>query len=55
MEASYQEQQYTDYSCRTPIERLARDIEIVLRREWHLYMSDRHVSSERKDAAFLPA
>ena len=40
-----EEQQYTDFSCRTPMERLARDIEIILR-DWHLHLNDRHVSSD---------
>lgn len=35
--------EYTDYSCSTPMERLARDVELVLRK-WHLKGSDRHVS-----------
>jgi hypothetical protein len=38
------EQEYTDYSCSTSLERLSRDIESVLRK-WHLEESDRHVSS----------
>ena len=35
--------EYTDYSCSTPMERLARDVELQLRK-WHLTDSDRHVS-----------
>lgn len=35
--------EYTDYSCSTSIERLARDVETKLR-SWHLQGSDRHVS-----------
>ena len=35
--------EYTDYSCSTSIERLARDVETHLR-SWHLANSDRHVS-----------
>lgn len=35
--------EYTDYSCSTPVERLARDVETLLR-SWHLVGSDRHVS-----------
>ena len=42
------ESQYTDFSCRTPIERLARDIETTLR-SWHLFSNDRHVSSPSDD------
>ena len=37
--------EYTDYSCSTSIERLARDVETVLRK-WHIVKgSDRHYSS----------
>ena len=35
--------EYTDYSCSTSIERLARDVETHLR-AWHLVGTDRHVS-----------
>ncbi len=36
--------EYTDYSCSTPVERLARDVETELR-NWHVVDgSDRHVS-----------
>lgn len=35
--------EYVDYSCSTPIERLTRDIETVLR-SWHIQQTDRHVS-----------
>ena len=38
------EEEYTDYSCSTAIERLSRDVETVLR-GWHVDRgSDRHVS-----------
>lgn len=38
------EEEYTDYSCSTSIERLSRDVETVLR-AWHVDRgSDRHVS-----------
>ncbi len=38
------EEEYTDYSCSTAIERLSRDVETVLR-TWHVDKgSDRHVS-----------
>ena len=37
------EEEYIDYSCSTPIERLARDIESILR-SWHVNDSDRHYS-----------
>ena len=38
------EEEYTDYSCSTAIERLARDVETCLR-SWHVDRgSDRHVS-----------
>ena len=40
-------QTYVDYSCSTPLERLARDVETVLR-GWHIAEgSDRHVSFGR--------
>ena len=35
--------EYTDFSCSTSVERLARDVETSLR-TWHLTGSDRHVS-----------
>ena len=35
--------EYTDYSCSTSLERLARDVETLLR-TWHVTGSDRHVS-----------
>lgn len=39
-----QEDQYTDYSCSTPLERLSRDVETVLR-AWHIDQGcDHHVS-----------
>lgn len=38
--------EYTDYSCSTSMERLARDVESALRR-WHVTKSDRHVSFSR--------
>lgn len=39
-----QEEEYTDYSCSTAIERLSRDVETVLR-AWHVDRgSDRHVT-----------
>lgn len=34
--------EYIDYSCSTPLERLARDIETALR-NWQLFENDRHV------------
>lgn len=37
--------EYTDYSCSTSTERLARDVETLLR-SWHVTGSDRHVSFE---------
>jgi hypothetical protein len=40
----YNEEEYTDYSCSTALERLSRDVETVLR-TWHVDKgSDRHVS-----------
>ena len=44
--------EYTDYSCSTSIERLARDVETLLRK-WHLVGSDRHVSFSHKDRPVL--
>lgn len=42
--------EYTDYSCSTSIERLARDVETLLR-TWHVYGgSDRHVSISSQKA-----
>jgi hypothetical protein len=39
-----QEEEYTDYSCSTAIERLSRDVETILR-TWHVDRgSDRHVT-----------
>ena len=35
--------EYVDYSCVTPIERLTRDIETVIR-SWHIQQTDRHIS-----------
>ena len=35
--------EYVDFSCSTPIERLTRDIETVLR-SWHIQQTDRHIS-----------
>jgi len=40
---SHVEEEYVDYSCSTPLERLARDIETTVRK-WHLDGADRHVS-----------
>jgi len=40
---SQAEDEYIDYSCSTPLERLARDIETTLR-SWHVSQNDRHVS-----------
>ncbi len=41
------EDEYTDYSCSTNLERLARDVETLLR-SWHIVEgSDRHVSFHR--------
>ncbi|KAI2497196.1 GTPase-activating protein catalytic subunit [Fragilaria crotonensis] len=40
--------EYTDYSCSTSIERLARDIETIFRK-WHLTGADRHVSFSHKE------
>ena len=41
---AYGEEDYTDYSCSTPLERLSRDVETVLR-TWHIDQGcDRHVS-----------
>ena len=38
------EEEYIDYSCSTPLERLSRDVETLLR-SWHIVEgSDRHVS-----------
>lgn len=40
--------EYIDYSCSTPLERLSRDVETLLR-AWHIIEgSDRHVSFHRK-------
>jgi hypothetical protein len=40
----HKEEEYTDYSCSTSIERLSRDVETILR-AWHVDRgSDRHVS-----------
>uniref|UniRef100_A0A7S3Q2Y0 Rab3 GTPase-activating protein catalytic subunit n=1 Tax=Chaetoceros debilis TaxID=122233 RepID=A0A7S3Q2Y0_9STRA len=40
--------EYIDYSCSTPIERLSRDVETLLR-SWHIVQgSDRHVSFHDK-------
>jgi len=40
--------EYIDYSCSTPLERLSRDVETLLR-SWHIISgSDRHVSFHRK-------
>lgn len=37
--------EYTDYSCSTSMERLARDVETVLAAKWHVDVgSDRHVA-----------
>ena len=42
------EDEYIDYSCSTPLERLARDVETLLR-SWHIIEgSDRHVSFHRE-------
>ena len=41
------EEEYIDYSCSTPLERLSRDVETLLR-SWHIVEgSDRHVSFQR--------
>ena len=40
--------EYTDYSCSTSIERLARDVETILRK-WHLSGSDRHIAFSDKE------
>ncbi|GKY96293.1 hypothetical protein MPSEU_000589000 [Mayamaea pseudoterrestris] len=46
-----EEEGYIDYSCSTPVERLARDVEMVLQ-SWHVTNgSDRHVSLLNPDAA----
>jgi len=43
-----QEEEYIDYSCSTPLERLSRDVETLLR-SWHIANgSDRHVSFHHK-------
>jgi Rab3 GTPase-activating protein catalytic subunit len=39
-----QDHPYTDYSCSTNLERLARDIETIFH-AWHVHSSDRHFSS----------
>jgi hypothetical protein len=44
--------EYTDYSCSTSIERLARDVETALR-NWHVHESDRHVSVRDKESQQL--
>lgn len=44
--------EYTDYSCSTSIERLARDVETILRK-WHLSGADRHVSFSHKESPLL--
>jgi hypothetical protein len=44
--------EYTDYSCSTSIERLARDVETVLR-SWHVDGgSDRHISVSSSSSSF---
>ena len=48
-----EEQHYTDFSCRTPMERLAGAIEVTLR-DWHLHLNDRHVSSEMQQDRSQP-
>ena len=40
--------EFTDYSCSTSLERLARDVETILR-SWHVNDSDRHVSLQNDD------
>ena len=40
---SQADDEYIDYSCSTPLERLARDVETILR-SWHVSENDRHVS-----------
>ena len=45
------EEEYTDYSCSTAIERLSRDVETILR-GWHVDRgSDRHVSIRKSTSA----
>ncbi len=47
------EEEYIDYSCSTPLERAARDVESILR-SWHICDgSDRHVSSGAADLVLL--
>ena len=40
---SLREDEYIDYYCSTPLERLARDVETILR-SWHVSHNDRHIS-----------
>ena len=40
--------EYIDYSCSTPLERLSRDVETLLR-QWHIIFSDRHVSFKKSN------
>jgi len=46
------EEEYIDYSCSTPLERLARDIETIFRK-WHVHETDRHVSSSSSSSSFV--
>jgi len=55
MVVAYGDEDYTDYSCSTPLERLSRDIETVLR-TWHIDQGcDRHVSLAAAAAAAVAA
>jgi len=49
-----EDDEYIDYSCSTPIERLSRDIETVLR-SWHVVSgADRHISLRRQESSTAP-
>lgn len=47
------EEEYIDYSCSTPLERFARDIETIFRK-WHVHDTDRHVSSSSSSVVESP-
>lgn len=47
------EEEYIDYSCSTPLERFARDIETIFRK-WHVHDTDRHVSSSSPSVVESP-
>ena len=46
-----EDDEYIDYSCSTPVERLSRDIETILR-SWHVVAgADRHFSIRRPESS----